>query len=158
MALHLCSFVQISIHAPHAGSDSEPAGRRERSVNFYPRSPCGERLLTVWQVLIVLEFLSTLPMRGATLSASGSVQTQTSFLSTLPMRGATAAHTTITPSHVISIHAPHAGSDHCDAGKKSITKHFYPRSPCGERRIRPGSTRQNKNFYPRSPCGERQQT
>ena len=37
--------------------------------------------------------------------------------------------------------------------------HFYPRSPCGERRQAEEKTYlDNKNFYPRSPCGERQQT
>ena len=59
--------------------------------------------------------------------------------------------------------------------------HFYPRSPCGERRTSSAVTtyqphtflstlslrrathvhntdlRRNRNFYPRSPCGERQQ-
>ena len=61
--------------------------------------------------------------------------------------------------------------------KKNTTRHFYPRSPCGERRQR-GSRityveisihallaesdnrgayhiKRNENFYPRSPCGER---
>ena len=33
---------------------------------------------------------------------------------------------------------------------------FYPRSPCGERRPQPPKARVLKNFYPRSPCGERQ--
>ena len=59
--------------------------------------------------------------------------------------------------------------------------HFYPRSPCGERRQNPGKhyvafrflstlslrratrekprqTRTDTNFYPRSPCGERRVT
>ena len=34
---------------------------------------------------------------------------------------------------------------------------FYPRSPCGERRmIHPHLCDVKSNFYPRSPCGERQ--
>ena len=34
--------------------------------------------------------------------------------------------------------------------------HFYPRSPCGERRTTiPNFGRYIGNFYPRSPCGER---
>ena len=32
---------------------------------------------------------------------------------------------------------------------------FYPRSPCGERLPHPGYKRRPANFYPRSPCGER---
>ena len=34
----------------------------------------------------------------------------------------------------ISIHALLAESDHCRAGKHGSYYHFYPRSPCGERR------------------------
>ena len=36
-----------------------------------------------------------------------------------------------------------------------IINHFYPRSPCGERRGRHVRKTRTKNFYPRSPCGER---
>ena len=34
--------------------------------------------------------------------------------------------------------------------------HFYPRSPCGERRGRRVGLPVAGHFYPRSPCGERQ--
>ena len=55
------------------------------------------------------------------------------FLSTLSLRRATLTH----------------------QGKiKSIT-HFYPRSPCGERRSEFVKRKVNHHFYPRSPCGER---
>ena len=38
----------------------------------------------------------------------------------------------------------------------NATKHFYPRSPCGERRGTLSDTSDvTANFYPRSPCGER---
>ena len=37
------------------------------------------------------------------------------------------------------------------------TFHFYPRSPCGERRMLVESYSDNRHFYPRSPCGERRQ-
>ena len=33
--------------------------------------------------------------------------------------------------------------------------HFYPRSPCGERRVLTGGLSSDGYFYPRSPCGER---
>ena len=32
---------------------------------------------------------------------------------------------------------------------------FYPRSPCGERRVNQRDKLHKSNFYPRSPCGER---
>ena len=34
-------------------------------------------------------------------------------------------------------------------------KHFYPRSPCGERPKKQLLSRLHRYFYPRSPCGER---
>ena len=33
--------------------------------------------------------------------------------------------------------------------------YFYPRSPCGERRISTEAMTHDIHFYPRSPCGER---
>ena len=35
------------------------------------------------------------------------------------------------------------------------TCHFYPRSPCGDRRRTETIATEVSNFYPRSPCGER---
>ena len=34
-------------------------------------------------------------------------------------------------------------------------RHFYPRSPCGERPLLPLCYNRPSDFYPRSPCGER---
>ena len=34
--------------------------------------------------------------------------------------------------------------------------YFYPRSPCGERHVACGYWHKLRHFYPRSPCGERQ--
>ena len=38
----------------------------------------------------------------------------------------------------------------------SDNRHFYPRSPCGERRALRQLQSALRDFYPRSPCGERQ--
>ena len=56
----------------------------------------------------------------------------------------------------ISIHALLAESDWPPPLALSQTSYFYPRSPCGERRLlcAPPSGWRNY-FYPRSPCGER---
>ena len=55
----------------------------------------------------------------------------------------------------ISIHALLAESDAAVLGTVPDVAHFYPRSPCGERR-RPDKLQLPQNhFYPRSPCGER---
>ena len=84
-----------------------------------------------------------------------------------------------TSSVSISIHALLAESDACHNGQPPGIYHFYPRSPCGERRaihnakinkfnisihalLAESDTSQGDllqcpgtNFYPRSPCGER---
>ena len=38
------------------------------------------------------------------------------------------------------------------------SRHFYPRSPCGERPRWQAQAQKDTNFYPRSPCGERRVT
>ena len=192
----------ISIHAPHAGSDSLPLPvSHRRCRNFNPRSPCGERPPSHASVAELVDisihaphagsdmarkamaaarrrisihaphagsdrtslpsasrtrtFQSTLPMRGATLSWSMMIRT-ISFQSTLPMRGATATSYLHAGGQVISIHAPHAGSDGRAAHPLSRCCHFNPRSPCGERLPRVhAESPPCGNFNPRSPCGER---
>src|SRR5699024_4779872 len=57
---------QISIHAPREGSDWCSLCNCPGLRNFYPRSPRGERLAQFWCVEVAVEFLSTLPARGAT--------------------------------------------------------------------------------------------
>ena len=57
----------ISIHALLAESDPAPAGQPKPPPYFYPRSPCGERLMWYQCNTVVKEFLSTLSLRRATL-------------------------------------------------------------------------------------------
>mgnify|MGYP003220880707 CR=1 FL=1 len=101
------------------------------------------------------------------------------FQSTLPLRGATNSATSLCKNIVISIHAPLTGSDLLQIPNIRRYKHFNPRSPYGERRgprgkrgrskqisihaPLTGSDRQKsfiffpiKHFNPRSPYGERQ--
>ena len=52
-----------------------------------------------------------------------------------------------------STHAPHAGSDFITWAPPAARKHFYPRSPCGERRRQRLFPDEGQIFYPRSPCG-----
>ena len=100
--------------------------------NFYPRSPCGERPDTSIIILDEYQFLSTLSLRRATddLQVPASVSK-------------------------ISIHALLAESDGCQRPCERPTTNFYPRSPCGERHIRANFCLLVYYFYPRSPCGER---
>ena len=55
----------------------------------------------------------------------------------------------------ISIHAPREGSDGWRRRPPRPARHFYPRSPRGERPPGIWSGSSNDYFYPRSPRGER---
>ena len=101
----------ISIHALLAESDSCRHAERYGIRYFYPRSPCGERRAREPTLRYSSTFLSTLSLRRATGLAYLMVARVT-FLSTLSLRRAT-----------------------LDAGDLlGVRQHFYPRSPCGERR------------------------
>ena len=104
---------RISIHAPREGSDwVEFGGRRKR-----------------------MEFLSTLPARGATRRRVEYLYEICRFLSTLPARGATVYFSFATDHAIISIHAPREGSDRGSTSRAFFRRYFYPRSPRGERQI-----------------------
>ena len=101
----------ISIHAPHARSDS-----RALEITFHPD-----------------KFQSTLLMRGATPCFIIQFALY-EFQSTLLMRGATHLLRLVGTTRInISIHAPHARSDQLRLRRMSITRHFNPRSSCEER-------------------------
>ena len=99
---------------------------------FNPRSPCGERLNAVDQVCDLVHFNPRSPC-GERPVFRKAIAARIAFQSTLPVRGATVALKTDHPAYTISIHAPRAGSDDIPEWVKSETKHFNPRSPCGER-------------------------
>ena len=130
-----CRGSRISIHVPLAGNVSHhtplrlplpnfyprsPCGERHERVrglrrlvcNFYPRSPCGERLNSMLRLNFVILFLSTFPLRGTSYTHLPSL-IMYSFLSTFPLRGTSLLHVTNRPK----------------------CSYFYPRSPCGERRL-----------------------
>ena len=123
-------------------------------------------------------FLSTLSLRRAT-DTSALMVCQAKFLSTLSLRRATgkpyklAGHKLVFLSTLSLRRATPSGSKY-----SGCSAHFYPRSPCGERRrfravqnteinisihallaesdcysFRHSASRWY--FYPRSPCGER---
>ena len=79
----------ISIHALLAESDAAHPDRLETAVyHFYPRSPCGERLLVIRFPIPRKLFLSTLSLRRATETAHERAN-RFAFLSTLSLRRAT---------------------------------------------------------------------
>ena len=103
--------ILISIHALLAESDLRVIVSSILQTNFYPRSPCGERLAKLYYFACPFLFLSTLSLRRATeQSASYNAHLE------------------------ISIHALLAESDSgCQRPCERPTRDFYPRSPCGER-------------------------
>ena len=85
--------------------------------NFYPRSPCGERLVHALELANTMLFLSTLSLRRATNANCSCHSARPDFYPRSPCgerRGR-------------RVGLPVAG-------------HFYPRSPCGERPPQTGST------------------
>ena len=57
---------KISIHALLAESDESSEDTNDSANNFYPRSPCGERLVYALILAHAMLFLSTLSLRRAT--------------------------------------------------------------------------------------------
>ena len=159
MASYPQCITDISIHALLAESDGMSFSDMYPYDNFYPRSPCGERLVVNKQRPRSYIFLSTLSLRRATFGKNKNAAESQKFLSTLSLRRAT--------------YIPRAVD--------TSSFHFYPRSPCGERRrvgvvigadikflstlslrratvVAVHNTDGALNFYPRSPCGERLHT
>ena len=90
-----------------------PSFYNNRCQNFYPRSPCGERLVgdvwaCRWPDISIHALLAESDIRNAE-----AVSKYMIFLSTLSLRRAT----------------------RCRCRPVSRDRNFYPRSPCGERQI-----------------------
>ena len=151
------------------------------SRNFYPRSPCGERLKLFSKRLCDALFLSTLSLRRATSRAetvtakighfyprspcgerppaTESAAQTAGFLSTLSLRRATGSIMTILIACEISIHALLAESDNFCICAARRSKPFL--STLSLRRatdFSPFGPMTRQYFYPRSPCGERPNT
>ena len=147
----------ISIHALLAESDLEHqlGGLTDASISIHAllaESDCTHRLecRAIWNISIhallaesdakhtepssmCTKFLSTLSLRRATLMWYQCNTVVKEFLSTLSLRRAT---------------------KRCSRSR-FVLCHFYPRSPCGERRHISALGGACLHFYPRSPCGER---
>ena len=118
----------ISIHAPHAGSDFEFVYSVKWYLYFNPRSPCRERHHPPILLVLVLLIQSTLPCR-ATHNILCRLQ-----------------------GSVISIHAPHAGSDlyRLYFGVKFFISIHAPTQ--GATRVRNTVLPMLLTFQSRSPC------
>ena len=128
-------MTEISIHALLAESDGAISQLQCALGNFYPRSPCGERL--------------RLPTALRT--------PHQRFLSTLSLRRATRG------GHIIKTRAKNFYPRSPCGERRAYLQYlcelslqnFYPRSPCGERLANCTKIYAFGDFYPRSPCGER---
>ena len=146
----------ISIHALLAESDLPSRRLGAKIWYFYPRSPCGERPSIFASASALQVFLSTLSLRRATPGvATGQSPERISIHALLAESDAVIRFSTF--GCLISIHALLAESDIGRTLPAPHIRHFYPRSPCGERPSPSGSGCSRPNFYPRSPCGERRQ-
>ena len=161
-----------------------PCGERQATSTqaspgryFYPRSPCGERHAKGNLVKPYTEFLSTLSLRRATCGSRAWAVGSTISIHALLAESDFAVGAQ-QGFFVISIHALLAESDFWVrsflapffiflstlslrratrqlARSSSRLIYFYPRSPCGERRVTRALHPASIYFYPRSPCGER---
>ncbi len=151
----LCDCVEISIHAPLAGSDIPTHNKHTTNIQFQSTLPSRGATLINQPTTAATTFQSTLPSRGATAAqhyklpeisisihaplagsdADGkpSQPEHTAFQSTLPSRGATSEVGNEPTKPFISIHAPLAGSDGRSASQTRTVTYFNPRSPRGER-------------------------
>ena len=168
----------ISIHALLAESDTANRTDPSAILDFYPRSPCGERPSAAHaSKASTLNFYPRSPC-GERQRPSRKTDRLQPFLSTLSLRRATFGVAVFEHTVVISIHALLAESDHSGGPWQAVYMDFYPRSPCGERLQVLDAVESHYHisihallaesdvslyvcaqsgpyFYPRSPCGER---
>ena len=100
----------ISIHALLAESDEILYILYWEVINFYPRSPCGERPWARGSRATYVEFLSTLSLRRATLGNVVAELHMSNFYPRSP-----------------------CGERRLELFLYYQDNNFYPRSPCGER-------------------------
>ena len=124
----------ISIHALLAESDRWIVTNGPVMVYFYPRSPCGERPISIQCITPSGQFLSTLSLRRATrlnaiINHCIPISIHALLAESDKVSEAKSVH------KPISIHALLAESDSCPPARPFHCHDFYPRSPCGERRL-----------------------
>ena len=100
-------------------------------------------------------FQSALPMRGATNGWTTGAARMRYFNPRSPCGERRCGPGRCGEAALISIRAPHAGSDFQRPCGCSRWSYFNPRSPCGERLLRFVGYNRHCYFNPRSPCGER---
>ncbi len=112
-----------------------PTARRGGKLgdNFNPRSPYGERLITILKAFNKGIFQSTLPVRGATSALKTTLAVRTISIHAPRTGSDNNRRAIINDRNTISIHAPRTGSDLRNTWKGRGGSYFNPRSPYGER-------------------------
>ena len=147
---------RISIHALLAESDHPITVLVRVIENFYPRSPCGERLVKNRPRPSAGIFLSTLSLRRATPAAYSFWTGGIDFYPRSPCGERHGAMKKGQVYYIISIHALLAESDASRTAAEKGTPLFL--STLSLRRATVGLIFflvLYHYFYPRSPCGER---
>ena len=101
----------ISIHALLAESDGFSYFYIIKITNFYPRSPCGERPITITITCTVWKFLSTLSLRRATAIHNAKIDKHDDFYPRSPCGERRRCRAALSATLTISIHALLAESD-----------------------------------------------
>ena len=115
----------ISIHALLAESDNVvQCAKRQAKINFYPRSPCGERRSWFARKKPAKMYFYPRSPCGERPHAIFVPAKRAKFLSTLSLRRATTR----------------------GQGAPVGVPYFYPRSPCGERQTRPQNRKKRHNI------------
>ncbi len=124
--------------------------------HFYPRPPCGGRPPGANALVNFVLFLSTPSVWRATCGKDYDSADYMISIHALRVEGDTCLDCG-SPVDLISIHALRVEGDihFCAAWYNDYN--FYPRPPCGGRRLQGvGMGYYYSNFYPRPPCGGRQ--
>ena len=125
-------------------------------LNFYPRSPCGERRWPRGMIPLCLYFYPRSPCGERLFGNEAMGAGNNNFYPRSPCGERRSGHPETRPSYAISIHALLAESDHFSF--YSQQGHFPFLSTLSLRRATVSNQRVSSDFwdfYPRSPCGER---
>ena len=104
--------------------------------NFYPRSPCGERLAKQLDRSPPLTFLSTLSLRRATVGASQGANIEHISIHALLAESDTPTLESLTPTQTFLSTLSLRRATRPVSALYSVNRYFYPRSPCGERHLK----------------------
>ena len=132
----------ISIHALIAESDIISPHSEPDSGNFYPRSPCGERLKNIKKPMQGFNFYPRSPCGERLKYSLGNPRKKPYFYPRSPCGERHLSNHQSVNYTLISIHALLAESDLHASLMQCLPPDFYPRSPCGERHN--GNTNQRR--------------